>query len=173
VYEFFTIKYDIIVYTNAQYYNVMCAAAEYVGKARGRDRFWLAPMWFARAVTPGSTNGDARICEKRFLDRFLQFFFFFLFHLFVFFSNIFISRPRHPTAYHIIPRYYSIIPRTPFSRSGSNTASLCRIRPIPNPLSFGNRCDSAAVAAVAPGISARTVVSRSKSALGPYDATRF
>jgi len=28
VYEFFTIKYDIIVYTNVQYFNVMCVAAE-------------------------------------------------------------------------------------------------------------------------------------------------
>lgn len=88
----------------------MCAAAaEDVRKARGPDRFQLAPVRLARAVTPGSTNGDARICEKRFLGRcFLPIFFI---PLVCFFFQLFISRPRHLTVYtyqyHIIPRYYT------------------------------------------------------------------
>lgn len=124
MYEFFTIKYDIIVYTNAQYFNAMRVAAEYVRKARGCDRFRLAPMRFARTVTPGSANGDARICEKRFLDRFFYhiYFFFFLFHLFIFFSNIFISRPRHLTAYTLpIPHYTTIVYRVRRSPAAAAT----------------------------------------------------
>jgi len=114
--NFFTIKHDIIVYTNAQYFNVMRVAAEYVRKARGCDRFRLAPMRFARAVTPGSANGDARICEKRFLDRFfftIHFFFFFFFYsTFSFFFPTFLFHvpvisPRIPYQYHIIPRQYT------------------------------------------------------------------
>lgn len=105
----------------------MCVTAEDVRKARDRDRFRLAPVRFARAVTPSSTNGDALICEKRFLDRcFLTIFF--LFHLFVFFFQTFLflvpvisPSPHIPTNRGNTTLYHDIIPRTPFSRSGSVT----------------------------------------------------
>lgn len=152
----------------------MCAAAaEDVRKARGPDRFRLAPVRLARAVTPGSTNGDARICEKRFLGRCFLTIFFHSTCLF-FFSTFYFSSPSSHRIYLPIPHYTTILYRV--HRSPAAAASLYRIRPILNPLPFGNRCDSAAAAA-ALSTSARTVCrhfdSRSKSALGPHDATQF
>lgn len=120
--------YCVLECTISNVWVCMCAtAAEDVRKARDRDRFRLAPVRFARAVTPGSTNGDALICKKRFLDRcFLTIFF--LFHLFVvfFFKLFYFSSPSSRRRRIYLPignttLYHDIIPRTPFSRSGSVT----------------------------------------------------
>jgi len=152
------------------YLMYVCCSCGRKKSARGRDRFRLAPVWLARAVTPGSTNGDARICEKRFLDRcFLTIFFYSTCLFFFFFTTFYFSSPSSRRIDLPIPHYTTILYRVHCSPAAA--ASLCRIRPIPNPLPFGNRYDSAAAAALS--TSALSVVSRWKSALGPHDATQF